>query len=203
MSDYRVLVCRIVQETSNLSNSLQMLRQMLLPNATRLVAVSGKVDAGEDIKTFNFEAGYPSDPAHLQTLAAWAEAPIKSDVRLRDGFELYCLRQILKREEGFDSAILLRAPFSMEVGKGSDLVAPLFHACDESPDPSIMFNLRDRRAAAFFDLAWDLYATGAVYAMAPYGFAEALGEATKALGLLEKLSASHRGIAVDSDQSAV
>jgi hypothetical protein len=175
---------------------LELLRNTILPNATKFVVTNGKLDTQKLAKTFNVESGYPAEPVHLQTLAAWAEAS-RHDPRYRDGYDLFCLRKILAAQDGFDLAVLLRGP--VDLGTGATLVTRLqgrlFRSLQaEIPtDPgadertNVLFDLRDQRIRAFLDHARELYVTGAVYGITPYSFERALSTAGQALQIEEEV----------------
>lgn len=200
MFDPRILLLGPGLNDVESAASLERLHRVILPNATKYVVAPGKFDTQKWAKTFNAEAGaeYPADAPYLHTLAAWAEVRDWQDPRFRDGYDFFCLRSILSREESFDYAILLREPVLVQ-GRWRDLRVSadgkLFLTFSEEPTGSaspaaqnVLFNLADPRTPAFLELLWDLFVTGVAYAMAPYSFEEALNAAADALRLEDEIS---------------
>lgn len=162
-----------------------MLRRVELPGAAKFLVTTGKFDAEGVAKGFNVEADYPPEPAYLQTLLRWSETGGFADPRFRDGYDLYCLRRILARSPQFDLAVLLRRdPDGLDEAwpdlcKNVD--GQLFLTFGDGGSPSLLVDLRDARAPALLDAAWQLYVTGAVYGLDGYSLDRALDIALEAI----------------------
>lgn len=185
MSDEKLLIVGRALDPEESSATLQMLDSFDWPNATKCVVTIGKLDSRTVAKTVNVEAGYPADPAHLQTLAAWAECPHREDARFRDGYDLFCLRRVLEREHGFDYALLVRDASGL-MERWPDLLSriedrPFLTLSSNENVGALLLNLRDERAPEFLDCAWELYLSGTVYALPTYSFDEALSAAHQAV----------------------
>lgn len=197
MSDPRILLCGPALDPTESANRLEMLRLVALPNATKYVVTTGKFDAQKLAKTFNINAEYPAEPAYLHTLAAWAEFPDRCEPRFRDGCDLFCLRSILAKNGDFDYAILLREAVgfqerwpNLRAGAEGKMFLSFHEGLSAASDPAaanVLFNLRDKRASRFLDLASELYRTGAVYAMTPYSLERALMAAVDGLRLEDEI----------------
>jgi hypothetical protein len=171
-----------------------LLDALRVPNAVKYVVVTGKCDTGERARSFNIEAGYPSEPPFLQTLTAWAEMPVLEDPRFHDAYDLFCLRRLLEKVDAFECALLLRTE-SDWTDAWPALMAKLrgqpFLTCHDSAgaDPAgVLFNLAQPGASRFLDAAWQLFSTGAVYGMSPYSLDSALKEAADALLLEQRIA---------------
>ena len=198
MSEPRILLCGPASNAEESADSLEMLGQVDLPGATKYVVTTGKFDAHKLAKTFNVEADYPTEPARLQTMAGWAEFPDLTRSRCRDGYDLFCLRGILAKEGPFDYAIVLRDARDLEK-RWPGLCAQIDgkpYLCFEAGSPAVseasqgcnvMFNLKEDTAAAVLELAWELYASGNVYAMSPYSLDGALATALEGAGIVLEL----------------
>jgi hypothetical protein len=189
LSDPRVVLVGSAIDEAGSSASLRTLAALNLPHATRYIVTRGKFDTQNLAKTANVEAGYPSEPAQLQTLASWAECPLRKDPRFRDGYDLYCLRTILARTHEFDYALLIREQSRPQL-RWPELLAAIagtlfltISSDDDIGASNLMLNLADERASAFLDSALELYFTGAAYAISPYSFENALLTAADALRL--------------------
>ena len=200
MFDPRILLLGPALNEAESAASLERLQRVVLPKATKYVVSPGKSDTQKCAKTFNAEAGaeYPADAPHMHTLAAWAEVRDWQDPRFRDGYDLFCLRSILSREEPFAYAILLREPVlvqerwrDLRVSADGKLFLTFSGESTGSASPAaenVLFNLADPRAQAFLELLWDLFFTGAAYAIAPYSFEDALNAAREALRFEDEIS---------------
>lgn len=199
MPEPAILLCGPALDTEGSAASLDLLRQVTLPNATKYLVTTGKFDAEGDAKTVNVETDYPADPPHLQSLLRWAELNDPEDGRFRDGYDLYCLRRILTRFKKFDYAVVLRDGAAGLPGWWPELQDTLadriFLTFDEqgpgggtvSSRPSLIIGLRDIRTPAFLDAAWELYRTGAVYGIEPYSIVRAFDAALAAVELEQAL----------------
>ena len=188
MPEPRILVLGAASNAVESEEALARLNRVVLPNASKHVVTAGKFDSRAIAATLNVEAGYPAEPAVLQTLAAWAEVHDPTDPRFRDGYDLYCLRRLLTNGAEGDLALILRE--GTELGSNwpelqERIAGRLFltFPSDQSFLPSMLFNLTDPQATAFLDLAWELYFGGSVYAMDPYCLERALTAASDALRL--------------------
>jgi hypothetical protein len=194
LSDPSILICGPALDAAESADRLEMLRIVPWPNAKKYVVTTGKFDAGKLAKSININAQYPPEPVYLQTLAGWVGFPDRSGPRFRDGYDLFCLRKILTKDGGFDYAILLREAIGFQDhwqnlrASVEDRIFLTFHdglsdASDLSASCNVLFDLRDRRALRTLDLAWELYLTGAVYALTSYNLNHALTLAVDALRL--------------------
>ena len=192
MPEPSILICGPAAQTEESVASLDLLRQVTLPNAAKYLVTTGKFDSEGAAKTVNVEADYPADTAHLQTLLRWAKIRDLRDQRFRDGYDLYCLRRIVTRFKGSDYAVLLRngaAAFQNHWPKLQESVrGQLFQTFGRSagargqvPGKNLILDLQDERSADFLETAWELYATGAVYGMTLYSLDLALSTALDAL----------------------
>lgn len=194
MPEPSILLCGPALDAEESAASLDLLRQVTLPNATKYLVTTGKFDSEGAAKTVNVDADYPADPAHLKTLAAWADAGSLGDPRFRDGYDLYCLRRIIARFKGFDYAVLLRsgaAAFQDRWPKLEEGVRGRFFQTFGRPSgatgKNLVIDLRDERSADFLDAAWEFYSAGAVYGMQGYSLDLALSTAVDSVGLERKL----------------
>jgi hypothetical protein len=195
LSDPRILVVGPALDEAGSSASLKTLAAIDLPNTTKYVVTKGKFDTRKVAKTANIEAGYPSEPAQLQTLASWAECPFRYDPRFRDGYDLYCLRTILEKGHEFDYALLMREqsrpqlrwPELLERIAGSLFLTV---SSDDIGPSNLLLNLTEERASLFLDFALELYFTGAAYGISPYSFENALLTAAAALRLANATDSS-------------
>jgi len=165
-----------------------MLRELNLPGATKFIVTTGKFDAQKLARTFNVEADYPAEPARLQTMAGWLEVPDLTVPCFRDGYDLFCLRRILAKDDAFEFAIILRNAAGLEEG-WSEILAQVSgkpYLCFEngsavqsgaSSGCNVMFNLQEESTPAVLEMAWELYSSGAAYAMSPYNMEKALATA--------------------------
>lgn len=195
MPEPRILIVGPALNAAESARSLEMLGCVNLPDATKFVVTTGKFDAAGSAKTFNVETGYPAEPPALQSLAAWAEVPHGFDPRFRDGYDLYCLRSLLAKNDGFDYAVLLRDATGFEE-RWPDLKAKLegrlfltFHPqlATAAASGNVLFDLRDERMPGLLELALDLYLSGAGYALPAYSLESALMTAIEALGLSDEM----------------
>lgn len=191
----RILLLGPALSADDSAQSLEILSRVTLPNATKYVVTVGKFDAGKIAASFNIESGYPAEPSYLKSLAAWTETSDRSDPRLRDGYDLYCLRELVAKEGGnFDYVILLRETAGFEENwtdpqarvNGKTFLA-FSSALSGGKGPNFLFSLRDQRAIKILDLALEIYFTGAAYAMKCYTLDGALTVAVETLGLLEEM----------------
>jgi len=177
LSDLRILIIGPALDAAEARSRLDQLRSISLPNATRYAVTSAKITA-DDVKLFKVEAGFPAQPSHLQTLAAWAELPHHANHRFRDGFDLYCTNRILANDDGYDVAVLLRNATGLEE-RWPDLLGgledQLFVTFDENAGRNdgaagrnLLFELRNPFSITVLNAAWEIYASGAAYAMTPY-----------------------------------
>ena len=188
MPEPRILLCGPSPQTMAPQQALEMLQQEKLANALLCVITNGKFDTRKTAKTFNIDAGYSPEPPRLQTLAAWAGLPSPGAEQCVEGHELFALRSIIKRDGPFDYVLLQRGPTKI-AERWSDLQAkiegklflPVQHR-------SVLFNLRDERAPGFLQQAWELYASGAVYAIADYSLKAALSVAADAVRLEREIA---------------
>jgi hypothetical protein len=170
------------------ADALAMLGKVTLPNVTKYVVTAGKFDTSKAAKTFNIEAGYPAEPAQLQTLAALAEVG-SGDPRPCDGRDLWALRAILQQEQDFDFALLLRN------AAGVDEIWPeLMRKVEQEPfavfgsGMNVLLNLRHERAREFLDRIQELHSSGAVYAIDEYSMEYALAAAARSLCLEQQFA---------------
>ena len=192
MSEGAILLCGPALDESESAESLQLLRSVSLPNATKYVVTVGKFDTQRSAQTFNAEAGHPAETPHLLTLAGWAEGPEPSDPQFRDGYDLFCLRGIIAQNESCDYALLLREvadvqdrwPILQDEVRGRLFVT--FGSAAGAPESgarNVLLDLTDNRMPAFLQRAWDLYSTGAAYGVEPYSLDRALATVADALQL--------------------
>lgn len=188
MSEPRVLVCGPSPERMAPAQALEMLRQVTLPHAAKVVVTNGKFDTQKAAKTFNLEAGYPPEPAQLQTLSTWAGLPARSSEQYRDGFDLFALRAVLRRDGPFDYVLLLRARADLEerwAELRDQVEGKLFVTFD---DDNVLFDFRDVWTTGFLERAWELYVTGTVYAIDDYSLQAALAAAANAVRLEREIA---------------
>ncbi len=201
MREPHLLLCGPAFDAEESAASLQKLREITLPDVTKYVVTVSKFDTQGSAKTFNVEAGagHPAVPAHLLTLAQWAECPPRADPRFRDGYDLFCLRSIVEREDSADYAILLRDAADLPM-RWRHLLAQVetrlfltFGAADGADDASsrnLLLNLRDRRMASFLDIAQEIFTTGAAFGLPAYSLHGALTAAAEALRLEQDISSA-------------
>lgn len=195
MSDPAVLLVAPVLDEADSTASLQMLRNVGVPNATKVLVTNGKFDAQKLATTFNIETGYPPEPARLQTLAAWAEVPYRTDPRFRDGFDMFCLNKVIAKAGQFDCAVLVRDATGLQeawadlVAELSDRLFSTFRAEGDAGPGNILFNLVAPRASRFLDAASELYATGAGFGITPYSLTNALMTTMQALDIERQFDA--------------
>lgn len=188
MSEPRILLCGPASDAAESEVSLQRLRKIRVPNVSKVVVAIGKFDTGGAATTLNIEAGYPPEPAHLQTHSAWAETSYVSDPRFRDAYDLFCLRRALERDSTFDVAVIVRdSDFDQ---RWPDLQATLHDQLFATWGHDgaglatfLAFNLRDPNTSAFLDLVWEFQWSGAAYSIDPYSSEEALSTVAEALQL--------------------
>ena len=187
MSDARILLCAPALNASESLAGLEMMRGLTLRGATKFVVTTGKFDTEKEARAFNVEAGYPAETALLQTLSRWAEVPEWPDARFRDGYDLFCLHQIMRQNEGFDIAVLLRDGSEIQARWASLLRAleGRFFVTGETAEtgPNLLINLADRRARNFLDRAAQFYFTGRAYALETYSLDSALRLVVRAVEL--------------------
>lgn len=175
-----------------------MLRLVTLPNATKYFVAHGKFDTQHPIKTCNIEADYPAALPYLRTLARWAAHSNPSDERFRDGYDLFCLRNILAKNEGFDYAILLRGVdgfqehwldlrTAIQEQTFLTFAAAVVETSDTMTERNVIFDLGDRRAVGLLEQVCELYLTGAAYALSPYCLSDALATALHSLILEDEI----------------
>ena len=185
MSDHRVILLGPAMDADESERALERLGRIVLPTASKHVVTTGKFDARHLAATFNVEAGYPNEPARLQTLAALAETG-DSQPRFRDGYDLYCLRRFLAKGHEGDFVVMVRDDADLTrvwPELQERIEGRLFLVISEEPNGSVILNLRDPQAAALLETVLELYLSGAVYAMEPYSFSGALTAAAGTLRL--------------------
>jgi hypothetical protein len=200
LSEPRVLVCGAALDAEETLKSLEMLQGLVLPNATNYVVTTGKFDTGKSAKIFNVEANYPPEPAHLQTLAAWAEIPYRTDPRFRDGHDFFCLKRILSKNDPVEVAMLLRDPAGLE-DQWPELMSRLqgrlflsfrLPAPNGADRTNVLFNLAVDRSSQFLDLTWEFYSGGGVYGLSPYSVDAALETVAESQRLVRRLNDKSR-----------
>lgn len=198
MSDPRVLLLGTAIAETEATERAELLANAVVPNSAKYLAVAGKFEAPDQVKTFNVERGYHSAPEDLRTSAMWAGAESSGGPRFRDGYDLYCLRRILEMAEAYEVAAILRDD-ALSVQAFGGLTAELrarpfltiarpVGASDGLGWSAVLFDLNSADRG-FLELAWELYFSGAVYAMSPYSLNNALTVAWDA----------HRQIASDPE----
>lgn len=198
MPEPRILICSVSTHDADPLPSLELLRNVTLPNASKFLVVTGKFETKE-VKKFNVEADYPPEPAQLKTLAAWAEVNHATDPRWRDGFDLFCLRRILKKNGPFSYAILLRTACGFEGGwtelaqKLSDKPFLVFGRNEDEHSGStsecnVLFHLEGKHSGELIEEAWQVYASGTVYAFENCSFDIALDTAAESLRIQQGLN---------------
>jgi hypothetical protein len=166
--------------------SVENLHRLDLTGAVGFVVTRGKFDAGTAVKTFNIDAGYPAEIAELQSLATMAGQRFRYDDRFRDGYDLFCIRRLLAKHDGFMRLLLMRDPAGLEQA-WPDLAkraASELFAVDGKTGRNVLLNLGEPRCRACLEHAWTLFATGAAYAIAPYSLTTALAVAREAADLV-------------------
>lgn len=173
-----------------------------MPNALKFLATTGKFDSQDIAKRVNVDASYPQEPALIQTLGAWAEISTDDDQRIRDSFDLFCLRFLLEKNAGFEFALLLRNDRSdieldvlrRRMGRRLFLVfgSPMNGADNASAACNVLFRINGERCERFLAYARELYLTGAVYGLAPYSFEEALAMAVEAVEIQDEMRSRMR-----------
>ena len=193
------MLCGPALDAEESAASLELLRQVTLPNASKFLVTTGKFDAEGAAKSSNVEADYPPEPAQLQTVLRWAEGAGLTDPRFRDGYDLYCLRRIIARHGGFDHAVILRSGAAGLEARWSELKNSVegrpfltFGGGASGAGPSLLIDLRDERAVPLLDAACEFYLTGGVYGMDEYSLELALQTATDAIEM-ERTSVEHGG----------
>lgn len=185
LSESTILLCGPALNAAESAASLEKLRALNLPGGAKFLVTTGKFDTEGVAKGVNVEADYPSEPPFLQTLLTWSDAGGLPDPRFRDGYDLYCLRRVLARFQPFEFAVLLRQDAGNleerwpELRKSVD--GHLFLTFGNQSSPSLLVDLKDARATAFLESAWQLYITGAIYGLDDYAFDRALGLALTAV----------------------
>jgi len=173
--------------------NLMCLRSADLPNGKKFLVTHGKMDVGDPVQALNAAANYPSEPAHLQTLAAWAAVQTRTDPRFRDGHAIYCMRRLLDRQKSFDYLLLLRdgADLGMRwVESRSEADAQLLTTfAGEASGINLLLKTSDARSMELLDCLWSLYLSGAVYAISPYSL-DAAVEAAKDAHRLSSVATS-------------
>jgi hypothetical protein len=191
LSDLQILIFATSTDANGSLASVELLRNVAVPNASKFVVVTGKFET-QEARKFNIEADYPAEPAQLQTIAAWAGLSHGPDSRLRDGYDLFCLRSIVKKQGPFSHAVLLRHVRGFEGGWADlahtlgDKLFMVFGAIESqqtgnTPQCNVLFRLDDGHSIAFIEQAFELYSSGTVYAFEDYSFDIALGAAAESL----------------------
>jgi hypothetical protein len=214
LSEQSLLLCGPALDANESAASLDVLRQITLPDAAKFVVATAKFDAQGVAKSVNVQSDYPGEPPYLETLLRWSGTGDLADPRFRDGYDLYCLRRILARQRGFDFAVMLRGGAATFEARWPELQRSvegrLFLTFDEeggidstaAPVSSFLIDLRDERAGAFLDAGWQLYVTGAVYGLTAYSLGGALSIALDAVQLERSLREPKTGPAADLEESA-
>lgn len=193
MPEPTILLCGPALDAEESAVSLERLRGVTLPNATKFLVTTGKFDSDGSAKSVNVEADYPAETAYLQTLLRWSGNADLGDPRYRDGYDLYCLQRILARFKKFDYAVVLRAGTESFQQRWRDLTqaaegqAFLTFEGGEAPHKvNILINLKDGRCRPFMEAAWELFRTGAVYGMQSYSLDAALRIALESVEIDER-----------------
>ena len=214
MPETSILLCGPALDARESAASLELLRQITVPNAAKFVVTTAKFDAQDVAKSVNVQSDYPAEPAYLQTLLNWSEIGDPGDPRFRDGYDLYCLRRILARHKRFDYAVMLRGAAHTVETRWPELQRSLedrlFLIVGEEPPsnstaarlPTFVINLRDERVDAFLDAASQLYLTGAVYGLTAYSLDTALSIALDSVQLEASLRAEAEEPAADLEGAA-
>lgn len=181
MPEPRILLCGPAPSRTEPAKALAMLGATDLPKLTKCVLTDAKFDTQKAAKTFNIDADYSPVPPQLQTLGAWAGLPPTAD-QVADAIELYALRSIIERDGPFGYAILQRGPgdIAKQWPTLREKIADRPFLCFGKGN--VLLNL-GKPNAHFLDLMWDLYVSGAAYAIDPYSFEAALGVAAEAMQL--------------------
>ena len=206
MPEERILLCGPALSADECAESLEQLRRVTLPGAAKYVVTATKFDTQRSARTFNpeAEAGYPAEPAYLQTLAAWAEFPYRSDPCFRDAYDVFCMRQIVARHGPFDYAILIRRAGDFENSwpeLQSHVDGRLFltfepdagesgraNSAETAVQPNLLVRLADARSVAFLEMVSEFYSSGAAYSLTPYSLDRALAAAADALQLEQEIA---------------
>jgi hypothetical protein len=182
----RVLLIGTAMSGAESAEALARLARTSIPDSRKIVITTGKFDSGDIAARFNVEAGYPAAIAQLQTMASWAGADCRENRPFRDGYDLFCLRSVLAKYRDADYAILLRSgEIDGDWLKARSRLESSLHAVfPEHADGScnVAFGL-GAASDTFLDLAWDLYQSGAVFALEPYTLSAALTTAAEALAM--------------------
>ena len=195
MPDRSVLIVGPAIDEEETARSLANMRDIDLPGATKVVVTRGKFDAEGVAKTFNVDSGYPAEIAELHTLATVSGHGSRADPRFRDGYDLFCVRRLLERYDGFDLLLLLRDPDGLHEG-WPDMVssaAERLFAFGPAEASNLLLNLSEPRFPLFLELAWNLYRMGSAYALQPYSLAHALAAASEAADLIASLRPASAG----------
>lgn len=186
-----------------------MLERANLPNAIKFAVTTGKFDTGGIARTFNVEANYPAEPTILHTLACWAGTLNLHDQRFRDGYDLFCLRRVLREHTKFDLAVMLRDPSGLE-DRWTEFLAHLevhpFMAFDgemtqdltAGTRTNLVVDLRNEQARPLLDVVCELYEAGLAYAIADYSLERAMRLALRSLQMREALSGALHNAAASS-----
>lgn len=190
MLEPRILVCGPALNMSESEASLERLRHLSSPIFKKFVVTTDKFDSLHDVRSFSVEAEHPPEPAYLKTLGSWAGNADLTDQRFRDGYDLFCLRAILSGNAGLDFAILLREADQLDDRLPlllSKVEGCLFLAFDSEFDctsaarsrRNLLVDLSNPGVGDFLHFAWQLYVTGAVYAIDPYSLEDAMKAAAE------------------------
>jgi hypothetical protein len=171
-----ILVCGPALDKHETLRSVDILREVDLPNSTSFVVTTGKVEVAPGIRTHNVEAGYPLDLPFFRTQSSWAHPGRTEDLCFRDGYDLYCFRGLLRKHPAFQLAILLRKGPHLRARwdgieqalAGNPFVTFGAAPGDDGENGNLLVDLRHERAMTFLDLAVDFYRSGAAYAVDPY-----------------------------------
>jgi hypothetical protein len=184
LSESVILLC-CPQLGVEASTKNEELLRATLPNAKKFVLSEGKSEFPEGTKAFKVDRDYPAALPFLQTLARWAECFDASEPRLRDGYDLYGLTEIIEQNAKAGYALLLRDATGIADQWQSLLTqvrGQIFVSFGEEggvdPDVTarrnVLIDLKDARAPEFLKHALQLYLTGAVYSLVPYSIETAL-----------------------------
>lgn len=179
------MVVATAQNERECAEKLALLDQASLPNATKYLVSTEKFDGGGIARTLNAESAYPAELPHLRTLSAWADT--SSDTRVRDGFDIFCLRIALAKADTPEIVVLLRdalpdSGWDLE----NDALFEVLMGNSGSRASSVAFNLLNPSAPRFFDFLWDIYASGVAYAMSPYDMEMALSSSAEAANIISE-----------------
>ncbi|MCW2411753.1 MULTISPECIES: hypothetical protein [unclassified Sphingobium] len=156
----------------------------------QFVLVSGKVKLPSGMRSFNIEMGYPAEPAHLITHAAWAWSPGRHGPQYRDARALFCLsRFVSQHPEADEIALILGEPGeSVSPSDGGD-PPPLAAVLSSTKDGGgtcdvILFDRKAPNADIALAIATDMALSGAIYSVEPYSLSALLDEVARATAFL-------------------